>query len=435
LTGISIFVIIPLGSLFSLLFLQVAIHYNLEKERITRHNRWIMNAALTLQNQTNMGQAQAPGRTVEIEKVETRRSRNTFIRLPRSLYKDDPLWVPPLLFEQRLHLSPSNPYFEHAACCFWIAYREGLPVGRISAQIDRLHLERYHDDTGFWGMLEAEDNVETFNALLRTAENWLRTRGMKRVRGPFNLSINQECGMLVTGFDTPPYVMMGHARPYYGQRIEQCGYLKEKDLLAYAFNVVFEPSRTMRAIINRTKGRIQTRTLRKRHFQEDLNIMRDLHNDAWSNNWGFVPFTRKEFELLGKYLKFFVPKDFVGIAEVDGVPAAFMVGLPNLNEAIAECKGRIWPLGWLKLLWHIKVKHFEKARVPLMGVRRIYHNKLLGAGLAYRLIGELREAGIHYGIKHIELSWILEDNIGMRRIIEDIGGRINKTYRIYSKLL
>jgi hypothetical protein len=389
--------------------------------------------ALNLQNETNIVQGLPHGRSVQIVKAEDRRSRNTFIRLPMSLYEDDPAWVPPLFFEQRMHLSSGNPYFEHALCSFWIASREGVPVGRVSAQIDRLHLERHRDDTGFWGMLEAEDNVETFRALLGTAENWLRSQGMKRSRGPFNLSINQECGMLVAGFDTPPSVMMGHARPYYGRHVEQCGYLKEKDLLAYDINAAFEASATMRTVINRTKGRIRIRTLRKKHLQEDLNTIQSIFNDAWSNNWGFVPFTREEFENFGKYLKFLVNENFVGIAELDGVPAAFLVGLPNLNEAIMACKGRLWPLGWLKLLWHIKVRHVESARVPLMGVRRIYQNTMLGAGLAYRLIGELREAGVDYGIKHIELSWILEDNTGMRAIIEDIGGRVNKTYRIYSK--
>src|SRR3990172_827079 len=235
-------------------------------------------SALNLQNQTPKVQGQPPGRSVEIVKVEDHRSRDTFIRLPRSLYKDDPVWVPPLLFEQRMLLSPNNPYFEHATCCLWMAYREGRPGGRISAQVDRLHLEYHQDDTGFWGMLEAEDNMETFRALLGTAENWLRDQGMKKARGPFNLSINQECGMLVAGFDTPPYVMMGHARPYYGRCIEQCGYLKEKDLLAYIIDVPSESSTTMRTIINRTKGRIRTRTLRKRHFQEDMDTIDKLFN-------------------------------------------------------------------------------------------------------------------------------------------------------------
>ncbi|MDO8722155.1 MAG: hypothetical protein Q7J31_07975 [Syntrophales bacterium] len=345
------------------------------------------------------------------------------------------MWVPPLLFERRMHLSPKNPYFEHAICCLWMAYREGVPVGRISAQIDRLHLEHYQDDTGFWGMLEAEDNMETFRALLGTAENWLRNQGMKRARGPFNLSINQECGMLVAGFDTPPSVMMGHARPYYNQRIEQCGYLKEKDLLAYVIDAAFESSPAMRAIIKRTKGRIRTRTVQKRQFQEDLNTIRGIFNDAWSNNWGFVPFTRKEFEHLGKDLKLLVSENFIRIAEVDGVPAAFMVVLPNLNEAIRECKGRLWPFGWLKLLWCMKVAHPKTARIPLMGIRRCYHDSLLGAGLAYRVINDLREPVTSHGIKNVEMSWILEDNTGIRKIIEDIGGRVYKTYRIYSKHL
>jgi len=390
---------------------------------------------LNPQNQGDIVQGLPSGGALEIMKVEDRRSLDAFIRLPMSLYKDDPMWVPPLLLERRMHLSPGNPYFKHAVGSFWIAYRKGVPVGRISAQIDQLHLEQHQDDTGFWGMLEAEENLETFRALLGTAENWLRSQGMKRAWGPFNLSINQECGMLVSGFDSPPSVMMGHARPYYGQRVEQCGYIKEKDLLAYVIDVAFEPSTIMQSVIRRTQGRMQTRTLRKKNLQEDLDIMRTLFNDAWANNWGFVPFTQEEFEDLGKYLKFLVPEESVRIAEVDGVPAAFMVGLLNLNEAIRHCKGRIWPLGWLKLLWHLFVKHPETGRVILMGVSRLHQNSMLSAGLAYRLIGEMRDAGVHYGTKNIELSWILEDNTAIRAIIEDVGGRVYKIYRIYGRNL
>jgi len=390
---------------------------------------------MNLRNRTSTTQGMPSGGSLEIVKVEDRRKREAFIRLPFSLYREDPAWAPPLLFEQRMNLSAGNPYFKHAGASFWIACRKGVPVGRISAQIDRLYLERHRNETGFWGMLESEDKLETFQALLATAENWLRSQGVRRAQGPFNLSINQECGLLVSGFDSPPSVMMGHARPYYGRRIEQCGYLKEKDLLAYVIGVDFEASRTMRTVIARTQNRMGTRTLRKKHLQEDLNIMRTLFNDAWSNNWGFVPFTREEFDLLGKYLKFLVREDFIQIAEVDGVPAAFMVALPNLNEAIRHCRGRIWPLGWLTLLWHAILNHPVSARVPLMGVRRCDQNSILGAGLAYRLIGELRNVGVRYGTREIELSWILEDNLGMRAIIEDLGGRIYKTYRIYGKKL
>ena len=186
-------------------------------------------------NSDNQLQDRLPDKTgeaIKIVKVDSRKALNDFIRLPWSLYIEDPMWVPPLLIERRMHLSPKNPYFEHAEFCSWIAYRNGQPVGRISAQIDRLHIERYQDATGFFGMIEAEDKRPTFSSLLDTAESWLRDQGMQRIGGPYNLSINQELGLLVKGFDSPPSVMMGHARPYYAARIEENGYQKEKDLLA-----------------------------------------------------------------------------------------------------------------------------------------------------------------------------------------------------------
>ncbi len=178
--------------------------------------------------------------SLKVVKVQGKSAINDFIRLPWSLYMDDPMWIPPLLLERRMHLSPKNPYFEHAKFCSWITYRNHKPVGRISAQIDRLHMDRYQDATGFFGMLEAEDNRLTFRTLLGTAESWLRNQGMQRISGPFNLSINQELGLLVDGFDTPPSLMMGHARPYYADRIEENGYRKEKDLLAYLIDSDFK---------------------------------------------------------------------------------------------------------------------------------------------------------------------------------------------------
>ena len=370
-----------------------------------------------------------------IKKIDDRRACNEYIRMPWTVYKNDPMWVPPLLLERRQHLSPKNPFFEHAHCAFWIAYRQGKPVGRISAQIDQLHLQRYQDRTGFWGMLEAEDNKHTFQELLNTAESWLQSQGMNRARGPFNLSINQECGLLVEGFDTPPSIMMGHARPYYQQHIEQCGYQKAKDLLTYIIDSDVKHSTVRQLITKRTRNRIRTRTLRKAHFKEDLNIIQSIFNDAWSGNWGFVSFTQREFEHLGQDLKLLVNPKLLRIAEVNGAPAAFMLVFPNLNEVIHDLKGRLFPLGWLKILWRLKVKYPKTARIPLMGVRRQYHDSLLGAALAYRVIGDMQPAVINCGIKKLELSWILEDNIKMRDIIEDIGGTQCKTYRIYDKML
>ena len=372
---------------------------------------------------------------LQIVRVKTRRDLNEFIRLLWPLYKDDPAWVPPLILERRTQLAPNNPYFEHATYSSWIAYRDGKPVGRISAQIDRLHLERYQDGTGFFGMLEAEDNLETFRALMDTAETWLRTKGMRRVAGPYNLSINQELGLLVDGYDTPPVIMMGHARPYYAHRIEENGYRKEKDLLAYMIGSGFKRSRAMVAITARAKNRVQTRSLRKSDFKEELNIIRDIFNDAWSQNWGFIPWTNAEFEHLGKDLKLLVDENLVKIADVDGEPAAFMVMLPNINEAIRDLNGRLLPFGWFKLLWRLKVKYPKTARIPLMGVRCRYHNNLIGAALAFKIFEAILKPAMKRGINQAELSWILEDNKGMRNIIETIGGYVYKTYRIYSKEL
>jgi len=373
--------------------------------------------------------------SLHIVKVETRPARNVFIRVPWSLYRDDPKWVPPLLIERRQHLSPKNPYFEHATCCYWIALRGSNPVGRISAQLDTLYLERYKDATGFFGMLEAEDNAETFQALLHTAEEWLRSHDMKRVLGPFNLSINQECGLLVDGFDTAPSMMMGHARPYYAKRMEQCGYRREKDLLAYTIDTDVAPSAARKMISRRSRNRIQTRTLRKKNFQEDLDIVFSIFNDAWSENWGFIPFTKKELTHLANDLKLLIQEKLVRIAYVDDEPSAFIVVLPNLNEVIRDLNGKLFPLGWLKLLWRLKVKHPQTGRIILMGVLRKHQESLLGAALAYRVIGDIQQAVMDYGFKKLELSWILEDNIGMRGIIKDCGGREYKTYRIYGKEL
>jgi hypothetical protein len=370
---------------------------------------------------------------LRIVPVEGRQGLRQFIRLPWSIYGDDPAWVPPLLLERSEHLSKRNPFFEHAKCRFWLAYRGGRPVGRISAQVDQLHLQRYQNSTGFFGLLEAEDDPETFQALMDTAEKWLSNQGMRRILGPFNLSINQECGLLVEGFDTPPMVMMGHARPYYGARVEENGYRKEKDLLAYRIDVDFELTKAMRAVIKRAARRVIIRSLRRERFAEELEILQDIFEDAWSENWGFVPFTKEEFKHLGQNLKHLVHDEYVQIAEVDGSPDAMIIGVPNVNEVIKDLNGRLLPFGWLKLLWRLKVSRPKTARVPLMGVRKRHHNGLMGAALAIMVVERVRRLGVKYGAKEVELSWILEDNMGMRNILESMGGVVYKRYRIFGK--
>jgi hypothetical protein len=356
-----------------------------------------------------------------------------FIRVPWSVYADDPTWVPHLLVERREHFSPRNPYFAHARCCFWLAYRGTRPVGRISAQIDELHQGRYRDAIGFFGFLEAENEAVTFHRLLSTAEVWLRDQGMLRIRGPFNFSINQECGLLVDGYDTPPMIMMGHSRPYYPARLTAEGYRGVKDLLAYRLPTHFTPPEFMKAILNKAAGCARVRPLRRSRLHEDLEIIEDIFEDAWSTNWGFIPFTEDEVRHLGYHLRLLVDDDAVQIAEVDGVPAAMIVAFPNLNEVIRDLQGRLLPFGWLKLLWRLKVKSPKTARVVLMGVRKRFQRSALGAALGFLLIDALRGYGIRRGVQEVELSWILEDNMPMRNMLTLVGGVPYKRYRIYEK--
>ncbi len=371
---------------------------------------------------------------IRVQEVSGEDMLEAFIRVPWSVYVDDPNWVPPLLMERREALSAKNPFFQHAEWQAWIAYQDDLPVGRISAQIDHLYLETHDGATGFFGLIEAPDDPAVFAALFEAAESWLRKKGMTRVLGPFNLGINQEMGLLVDGFDTPPYVMTGHARPYYGAAIEALGYAPEQDTLAYEVTPErFAMPETMKKLLQRQAHRIRSRVFDKSKRAEDLEAMRTIFNDAWSGNWGFVPFTEAEFTAVGKELLMLVPAEFIRIAEVDGRPAAFIVMLPNVNEAIADLNGRLLPFGWAKLVWRLKVRSPKTARIALMGVRQVYQFTRLGPALAFLTIEALEQPARRVGIECVEMSWILENNHGMRNIIERVGGKISKRYRMYSK--
>ena len=374
--------------------------------------------------------------TLEISEVSGRKALKTFIHVPWIIYKDDPNWIPPLIAERKDALSSKHPYFRHAKWRAWVAYRSGNPVGRISAQIDDLHLQQHDIKTGFFGLIEAVDDDEVFQALFQTAESWLRDKGMQEVIGPFNLSINQDLGVLIEGFDSPPYVMTGHAPPYYGAAIERCGYTAAQDLLAYGLDGgTLAIPRVMRALIDRSGDRIKVRSLGSKSKSAELESMRDIFNDAWENNWNFTPFTPEEFDLIGREILLAAPKNFIQIAEVDGVDSAFIVLLPNINEAIADLDGHLFPFGWAKLFWRLKMEFPKSARVALMGVRQKYQNTRFGPALAYMIINAVMEAGKAKGLERVEMSWILDHNHGVRNIIESVGGQITKRYRMYEKSL
>jgi hypothetical protein len=376
------------------------------------------------------------GKTLEIVEVSGRKDLDTFIRVPWDVYKSDPHWIPPLISERRKALSPGHPYFQHARWRAWMACRDGKAVGRISAQIDELHLEQHETRSGFFGLIEAPEDDEVFAALLETAENWLREQGMQQVIGPFSLSINQDLGILVEGFDTPPYVMTGHSPAYYGPALERCGYQGVQDLLAYGLDSeTLAIPRVMQSLIKRSGDRIKARNLNVRNKEAELESMRDIFNDAWRNNWNFSPFTREEFKVVSKAMLTALPKEFIQIAEVDGQDAAFIVLVPNINEAIADLNGHLYPTGWAKLLWRLKVKFPKSARVVLMGVRQKYQNTRFGPALAYMTIKGVMDAGKARGLERVEMSWILDHNHGVRNIIESVGGEITKRYRMYEKAL
>jgi hypothetical protein len=367
--------------------------------------------------------------------VASRHDIGVFIDVPWRIYIDDPMWVPPLRLERRFHFSRFNPFFKHGEWQAWIAYRNNQPVGRISAQIDQLHRQRYGADTGHFGLFECIDDVEVAAVLLRAAEEWLTARHTTHVTGPFNLSINQECGVLVDGFDTPPMVMMPHSRRWYGRLLEEQGYGPVKDLLAYWVEVDFKVPRLMSALIARFSDQVRLRPLRRDKFSEEMEILRDIFNDAWSENWGFVPFTKAEFAELGTSLRLLVPDDCIQIAEVDGVPSAFMVALPNLNEIFAELDGSLFPFGWVKLSRIKSRGAVRTGRIPLMGVRKRFHNTPLGMALAFMVIDAPKKLARAVGVQAVELSWILEDNKPMRAILDSLGCREYKRYRIYGKTL
>jgi len=371
---------------------------------------------------------------IRIEKVQDKQELKEFITFPSTLFRDDPNWIDPLFIEREEHLSKKNPGTDHITWQAWVAKREGKVVGPITAQIDTLHRELHGDDTGHFGMIDAIDDPEVFSALFAAAEEWLRSQGARKITGPFSLNINQESGLLIDGFDTPPSTMMPHSKPYYAARVEEQGYSKGIDLLAYWMqrtDLHFNPS--LSKLMDRVRSQVTIRRLNRKQFAQEMQVMREIFNSGWQHNWGFVPFTEHEFATMGDQLKFLVPDDMIYIAEIEGKPCAFIVGMPNINEAVADLHGRLLPLGWAKLLWRLKVSGVRTARVPLMGVREEYQFSRIGPVIALLLIEALRDPFKKRNIDALEMSWILESNTGMNNILKKIGALPYKQYRLYEK--
>jgi hypothetical protein len=365
--------------------------------------------------------------SLSIRPIQSKADRKAFVDFAWEVYRDDPAWIPPLKDEVHGLLNPKkNPWFEHARAQLWLAERGGRIVGRISAQVDDLVLEHMGQGTGQWGMFEALD------------EDWLREQRMTRSLGPFSLSIWDEPGLEIEGFEEPPTVMMGHHRPDYEKWVEAAGYGKSKDLLTYEVDITnwSDPAISRLIAMGEKNGRIRIRTVDKSRFDEEARVILGLLNDAWSDNWGFVPLTESEIAYAGKKLKPIIYKDLVRIAEYDGEPVAFMITIPDMNALIKDLNGELFPFNWAKLLWRLRKPRTERARVPLMGVAKKFHGSRLATQLAFMLIEFTRRDAVGtYGIKTGEFGWILEDNKGMLSIAELPRARINHRFRIYEKTL
>ncbi|HYW17534.1 MAG TPA: N-acetyltransferase [Allosphingosinicella sp.] len=376
--------------------------------------------------------------TVTIRSVEDAADRKAFVDVAYTLNSTDPNWVPPLKTEVHGLIDPrTNPWFEHAEARFFLAEREGEPVGRISAQVDKLVLQHMGPGIGQWGMFEAAD-AEIARELIHRAEAWLRGRDMTRSMGPFSLSIWDEPGLLIKGHDHPPMVMMGHDKPEYEAWVEAAGYVKAKDLFTYDLEVSapFPPIVERIVQAGEKNPRIRIRRTSKKQFEAEARLLLGILNDAWSDNWGFIPLTEAEIAYAGKKLKPIVLEDMILVAEYDGEPVAFMMALPDINQFLRDLDGSLFPLGWAKLLWRLRRMRPAGGRVPLMGVVKRLHATRLASQLAFMMVDRIRQAGTgHYGISRAEVGWILEDNGPMISIAQAIESDVNRIYRIYEKPL
>jgi hypothetical protein len=385
---------------------------------------------------------------ITIRPVTTKADRKKFVELPFRLYAEDPAWVPPLKDEAYGLITPGkNPFFEHAVAQLFLAERAGKVVGRISASIDKLWIampaaKGGGADSGNWGYFDAEDE-QIGKLLIAAAEDWLREAGVKRSIGPISMSIWEEPGLLIKGHHQPPTVMMGHDDPRYEAWVERAGYAKVKDLHTWELDITKNFPPLIQRIVTggEQNERIRVRRVDKKKFAAEASIILHILNDAWSDNWGFVPFTESEIAFAGKKMKPIVFNDLIRIAEYDGEPVAFMMTLPDLNEMQADLNGELFPFGFVKLLWRLNGGFSGRpkvgsVRVPLMGVVKRLQASRMASQLAFTMIEYVRRDSVAlFGATRAEIGWILEDNQGMNSIAEKIESKINKTYRIYEKAI
>lgn len=372
---------------------------------------------------------------LQVREIPEGHSLDEFIDISWLLNAGDPRWVPPLRMSLRTALDRSkHPFHAHSEVAYFIAHRGANPVGRVAAIVNRLHNEYHNDRIGFFGLFESVEDAEVSTALVDAASQWLRDRGMDRIRGPLNFSTNEEIaspGVLVEGFETAPMAMMTHNPPYYSGVLEATGLEKVKDVIAFYLDEKEPPERLVRGmerVVERMGAVIRPLDLRR--FRQDVDIVKEIYNSAWSRNWGFVPMTDAEFDHLAKEFRPIVDPTLCLIAEVKGEPVGFSLALPNINHALRHLPdGRLFPFGLFRFLWH--KRKVRGIRVITLGFKPGFQQSGLGAALYLR--GWLN--GVQRGYDHGEASWILEDNLDMVRPLERMGARPYKRYRVFEKAL
>ena len=379
-----------------------------------------------------MSTAQGP---VQIQPVLTARQRADWLGLPAAILSNDPHWVPPLQVLERRRFSPkSQPFFSFGEAQLLLAYRDGRAIGRISAQINRRHLAHHKDDTGQFGFFDCRDDPAAATALVEAAAAWLRSRGLRRMTGPFSFSINEEAGLLVDGFDHPPAILMGHGAPWYGALLEQAGMTKEIDLFAYRMRPSEVPGIVLRLakLASRT-GRVSVRRFDMRNYRAEIATLIDIFNDAWSDNWGFVPFSDAEIDALVSETRFLLRGKYGRILSLDGRPVGVMLALPDLNDVIAGFRGRLLPFGWARLLKAFRQERWRSARIPLLGLRKSERSTPLAPAMLALLIAEFINEARSYPLDWVEFSWVLETNRAMTTLADLAAGAPVKTCRVYGR--
>jgi len=368
----------------------------------------------------------------ELVKVETKQDLERFIRLPWKVYKNQPCWVPPLIQERKKFLNPDiNPFFEHAEVDLFLALdSDRSPVGRIALVHDQGYQEVHSELAGMFGMFEAMDDPNLFRFLLDKAYQWCQEKGYARLIGPMNLSTNHECGLLVEGFDSPTMLGIPYNPEYYVKHFEEWGLQKAKDLVAFRLDLIKIPDYLEQAAAKiKRRNHFNIRPMNLSRLDQEISVLWDIYNSAWSLNWGFVPMTRKEFEFSIQEVKPIIQPEFCLIAEVKGEPAGFSMAFPDINQVLIEMNGSLFPFGWARFLW--KKNKINAYRVPILGVKKKYRRLGIDAWFYY----ETYRMFLDKKIKWCEMSWLLEDNKSITDPMSRIGGTIYKRHRIYDRII